>query len=333
MNSSKDFMPKIKREVDQTYVYPYKKTKFVPPEDKTLLIMGQTYERISEYCNDFKDKPLPAGWAAYWGIPEFEGVTSAFKNDTGSTQNHQYLVDNFPDTIIQSALWIVGHQDIDKKTFGGNYDDVIKKYCDWVKSVNRPVYLRIGYEFDGPHNALAPDLYDEAYRYIVDFMRNENVENVAFVWHSYASEPYETNHISAWYPGDDYVDWVAISVFGHAYDNADFGLHSDEVLQFAKQHHKPVMIAESSPVFGIDKNHDDVWHSWFVNFFSFIYSKNIKAFSFINEDWTSLKIVGISGWKNSLLQNNASVSEAWFKEVSKQRYLKQSSELFKILGY
>jgi hypothetical protein len=28
------------------------------------------------------------------------------------------------------------------------------------------------------------------------------------------------------------------------------------------------------------------WDQWFVNFFSFAYNKNIKAISFINEDWT-----------------------------------------------
>lgn len=31
---------KIKREVNPAFVYSYEKTKFVPEEDKTLLIMG-----------------------------------------------------------------------------------------------------------------------------------------------------------------------------------------------------------------------------------------------------------------------------------------------------
>ncbi|WP_421946464.1 hypothetical protein [Phaeodactylibacter xiamenensis] len=52
------------------------------------------------------------------------------------------------------------------------------------------------------------------------------------------------------------------------------------------------------------------WDQWFVNFFSFAYNKNIKAISFINEDWTQLNIEGISTWQDSRLQNNPQVANA-----------------------
>ncbi|NRA94071.1 MAG: 1,4-beta-xylanase, partial [Psychroserpens sp.] len=72
---------------------------------------------------------------------------------------------------------------------------------------------------------------------------------------------------------------------------------------------------------------------WFVNYFSFIYQKNIKAISFINEDWPKTKIPGISEWKDSRLTNNELISKAWFEEINKARYLKQSTNLFDQLGY
>jgi hypothetical protein len=128
------------------------------------------------------------------------------------------------------------------------------------------------------------------------------------------------------------VDWVAISVFGHAY-GADFGPYCDAILKFAKQHKKPVMIAEANPIHGIDKENIEVWNSWFVNFFNFIYNKNIKAISFINEDWPRTGISGISEWKDGRLYNNKQISEAWFKETNKDRYLKQSPVLYEQLGY
>ncbi len=323
----------IQTDIDPEFIYEYEKSKFVPPDGKTLLIMGQTVERITEYMDHFQDQPIPGGWSAYWGIPEFAGVTDSHKNETGSSQNHQLLVEKFPNTVLQSAMWMVGKWDIAKKAGNGDYDDVVKNYSAWAKSVNNLIYLRIGYEFDGAHNELEPMEYVKAYRHIVDLMRAEGVDNIAFVWHSYASKPFKDNPLSAWYPGDDYVDWAAISVFGHAYDGTDFGPYCDDVLRFARQHKKPVMIAESSPIKGIDKKSIESWNQWFVNFFSFSYSRNIKAISFINEDWSRIGIDGISEWKDSRLYNNEQVSKAWFKETNKDRYLKQSSELFKQLGY
>lgn len=331
--SIEKMVSKIQTDTDPDFIYDYEQTKFVPPQGKTLLIMGQTVESISEYLENFPDEKMPGGWSAYWGIPEFKGIKESYKNDTGSTQDHQMLVDSFPNTVVQSAMWMVGKWNVAKNAANGEYDRVIKKYCAWAKSTNRPIYLRIGYEFDGPHNELEPGEYVKAYRHIVDLIRKKGVDNIAFVWHSYASKPYKDYSLSDWYPGDDYVDWVAISVFGHAYNGTDFGPYSDDVLKFAKQHKKPVMIAESNPIHGIDNTNTEVWDQWFVNFFTFIYQKNIKAISFINENWPRTKITGISEWKDSRLYNNDQVSKAWFKETKKERYLKQSPELFEQLGY
>jgi hypothetical protein len=331
---TKEMVSRIQTDIDPEFIYEYEQTKFVPPKGKTLLVMGQTVERISEYMNHFPDQPIPGGWAAYWGIPEFKGVKESHKNkEVNNTQNHQMLIDEFPNTVVQSAMWMVGKWDVAKKAGFGDYDEVIKKYSGWVKSVDRPIYLRIGYEFDGPHNELEPEEYVKAYKHIVDLIRAEGVGNIAFVWHSYASPPFKGYPLSAWYPGDDYVDWVAISVFGHAYAGIDFGPDCDTVLQFAKERKKPVMIAESSPIKGVDKESTEAWNQWFVNFFTFTYSKNIKAISFINEDWPSFRMRGIEEWKDSRLYNNSQISEAWFKETNKDRYLKQSTNLFKQLGY
>jgi hypothetical protein len=331
--TTEEMVARIQTDIDTEFVYDYEQSKFVPPAGKTLLIMGQTVERINEYMDHFSAQPIPGGWSAYWGVPEFTGVTEIRKNETGSSQNHQMLIDKFPNTVVQSAMWMVGKWDVAKKAGKGAYDEVIKKYSAWAKSADRPIYLRIGYEFDGPHNELEPEEYVKAYRHIVDLMRAEGVDNIAFVWHSYAAPPFKGYPLSAWYPGDDYVDWVAISVFGHAYGDADFGSYCDDVLQFAKQHKKPVMVAESNPVNGIDEKNTEVWNQWFVHFFNFTYNKNIKAVSFINEDWPSIAIDGISEWKDARLYNNEQLSKAWFQETNKDRYLKQSTELYKQLGY
>ncbi|WP_165453951.1 glycoside hydrolase family 26 protein [Hyunsoonleella flava] len=328
-----DMVFKIKTSVDSNYVYPYENSKFVPPAGKTLLVMGQTVERINEYKKAFPKQPNPGGWSAYWAVTEFTGVKEKHTNSTGTSQNHQMLVDTFPNAVLHSAMWMVGKWNVTQNTILGINDKVIKRYAKWIKKVKRPVYLRIGYEFDGPHNVLEPDAYVKAYRHIVDILRAEGVDNVAYVWHSYASMPYKNYPVSDWYPGDDYVDWVGISIFGHAYAEAGIGKEGITVLDFAKAHKKPVMISEANPIFGVDKNNPKVWDDWFVNFFSLVYHKNIKAVCFINEDWTSTNIEGISHWKDARLYNNELVSKAWFKETGKDKYLKASDDLFEQLGY
>ena len=332
-SNSKTMISKINRTVDSSFVYSYQKSKFVPKGDYKLLIMGQSKERIEEYIQEFPDQPLPAGWAAYWGISEFKGLIEDFKNESGNTQNHQFLVARFPNTVIQSALWMVGHNNIAQFTGDGAYDKILKKFAKWVKSIHRPIYLRIGYEFDGQHNAIKPIDYVRAYKHIVDYLNQKGVDNIAYVWHSCAAPTFKGHPISSWYPGDDYVDWVGVSVFGQAYGGDTFGKNMDKVLAFAKAHQKPVMIAEANPIHGINTGSDDAWNQWFVPFFNFIYQKNIKAVSFINEDWQSLSITGIEKWKDGRLHNNASISEAWFLETSKPQFLKASEDLFEHLSY
>jgi hypothetical protein len=323
-----DLVDKIRTEVDPAFVYEYEQTKFVPPTGKTLLIVGQNLEDINEYTADFPHEPAPGGWMAYWGVPSTDGLWNTEVNEWGYTQNHQELVHSFPHSVLQSALWMVGKWDIAKKTAEGEYDHVIRDFSTWAKTVNCPIYLRIGYEFDGPHNELEPSEYVTAYKQVVDIIREEDVSNVAFVWHSYAAPPWEGHPLESWYPGDDYVDWVAVSLFGHMY-GSDLGPDAKAVFDFAKTHKKPVMVAESSPIYGIFDGDLRSWNTWFVNYFSLAYQKNIKAISFINADWS----VAPLDWQDARLQNNETVAEAWFMETAKDRYLKQSPQLFEQLGF
>ena len=93
------------------------------------------------------------------------------------------------------------------------------------------------------------------------------------------------------------------------------------------------MVAEASSIYGIDKNNSEAWDTWFVNFLSLMYQKNVKAISYINANWVAYTGFTSFNWKVVRLQNNQLIAEAWFKETGKERYLKQSSNLFKRLGY
>jgi len=104
------------------------------------------------------------------------------------------------------------------------------------------------------------------------------------------------------------------------------------VMEFARVHKKPVMVAEASPTSGIKEISTEAWDSWFVNFFTMCYSKNIKAISMINANWQQYDFPG-TNWQDARLTNNKTVSDAWFFETNKDRYLKASPSLFDELGY
>jgi hypothetical protein len=330
-----NMVAKINTQVDPAFVYEYEQSKFIPPAGKTLLIVGQDLQTIDQYMDSFSDQPVPGGWMAYWGITGMNGVDRKNADDIATQygqQNHQELVDEYPDNVLQSGLWIVGMWDVLENAGQGKYNTIIRQFSAWAKTVNRPVYLRIGYEFDGKHNQMEPVDYVKAYRLIVDIIRAEGANNVAFVWHSYAAPRYKGYPLSDWYPGDDYVDWVGISLFGHMY-SPDLNKEADEVFDFAKTHKKPVMIAEASPINGIDEGSIDAWNTWFVNFLSLGYRKNVKAISYINANWPAYTGFSDLQWKDARIQNNQQIADAWFNETGKDRYLKRSPELYEQLGY
>ena len=61
-----------------------------------------------------------------------------------------------------------------------------------------------------------PGAFVAAYRRIVQLMRQEGAYNVSFVWHmNWSDGPSDSwNRLENYYPGDDMVDWIGVSVYG-----------------------------------------------------------------------------------------------------------------------
>ncbi len=227
----------------------------------------------------------------------------------------------YPNSVLQIGLYLVKAL---PAIVDGKHDDNIDKLGDWIKQANRPIYLRVGYEFDLPENDYAPDLYVKAFRRIRDRLDRRGVLNVAYVWHSYAAQ--QTQKAATWYPGDAYVDWVAVSYFSPKQQP-----YPDLIAQFAREHGKPLMIAEATPR-GIGTGRGaESWEGWFVPCFLFMARNGVKAFCYIDCDWDASP--RWQGWGDTRIAANEVVKKAWLKEIGAKRYLKASPELFKTLGY
>ena len=247
----------------------------------------------------------------------------------------QLKAPGFENCLVAIGLSIVGSE---KKIADGELDQQIIDLGNWMKSLDkRPIFLRIGYEFDGyDWNHYNKEYYLKAWHHIVDKFRMMGVNNVAYVWQSKGFATTMDEMVS-WYPGDDYVDWCGFSFFSNP-DN--------EMIKFGKKHGKPVFICESTPVLqqGNSNVYDDadikkpeiaikLWNQWYSDFFKTIEDNQdvVKAFSYINTNWPSEVM-----WLNnntfnqvdSRIQMSDYVSTNWKAELAKDKYLKPNNTLF-----
>jgi len=333
---------------DQKYVA----AKFEPANGKCLFFIGQDMEAIGGlegydgYCDHFR---IPAGFTLYTNFSPGENVFGFMtqgndgietKANWGAGDTCAKCYTDHPDfkySLLAIGLSLVDHE---KAVANGERDDLIRELGGWIKGLGkRPVFLRIGYEFDGwDWNHYSKKHYLLAWKRIYAVFEEMGVSNVAFVWQSKGSG---TNQkaLEEWYPGDEWVDWCGYSYFGDP---------DEEMLTFARRHQKPVFIAEATPVFQEGKLFFDTrlsdpkiaqraWEKWFIPFLETIHTHSdiIKAFSYINVNWSEqpMWIINPVFQKvDSRIQVNELLSEKWNQELQDKRYLWPDEELWKILG-
>lgn len=298
--------------------------KYVPPGGRVLLIVGQATNAIGEYVAS--NGVAPGGVIGYTSVYMTDGLTNA-ANAGGGTQHAQWLADHLPDSAVQLGLYMVGALD---GVTNHEHDAVLDHLGAWIAGAARPVYLRIGYEFDYPGNAYEPAPYVAAWRYIVDRMRGQGVTNADFVWHSYASAA--AHPVTDWYPGDDYVDWFAVSIFFQVFGTDTWYLAN--MADLARQHHKPLMIAESSPLTRGTTNGIVCWTSWFERVFAYIREEDVRAFSYINCNWDGPEYPQFNtlGWGDCRVESDPYVQERWLAEITNGVYWNAAPDLFQRLA-
>ena len=132
----------------------------------------------------------------------------------------------------------------------GTYDGNMRAVCDVLGTLKSPVTLRFAHEMDDDNGQFIwagwnPDDYIAAYRKMIDVCR-ASAPNITVMWSPLGDEGMEE-----YYPGEDYVDLVGVSVFGlQAWDQAKFGHDRtfDEIFgpryERAASFGKPVVVAE-----------------------------------------------------------------------------------------
>ena len=357
---------------------PAQQNRFIPPQQKQLLFIGQDSDTISEYISNTPEDNIEAV-TLYSQLKSNSKDTTLFGIYSKANWNSGDM--DFSKTLTESpkAALAIGLA-IDqcnqaphaKNIAAGNYDNALNALIEYLSALSpKRVFLRIGYEFDGPWNCYQPESYIAAYRKIVNAIRAAGLTNVTNVWQSatwpdgYGNEIYNTGnpeHFERWYPGDDIVDWVGVSVFYRDLTNWNYTPPNtpqggqQAALDFARTHNKPVMIAESAPqgyrIEGLTQSPiqenkpspvtaEHIWQSWYVPFFDFIETNKdvIGAVAYINANWESQNMwhclpaiqAGKPGcnqgnWGDSRVHINSYIKAKWLEQINDDSRWIQTSQ-------
>jgi Glycosyl hydrolase family 26 len=132
-----------------------------------------------------------------------------------------------------------------QRMVAGDFDAALTRWFTAARDTGIPMMVEFGTEVNGdwfPWNGLwngggtttgygdpavadGPERFVDAYRHLVDLSRAAGATNLTWVYHVNAdSRPRKPwNTIAAYYPGDAYVDWIGVSIYGNQSPGDYFG--------------------------------------------------------------------------------------------------------------
>lgn len=133
----------------------------------------------------------------------------------------------------------------------GMYDPYLIRWAKDAREAKVTILIRLGHEMNdpyrypwGPQNN-EPEDFIYAWRHVIDLFKEENVTNVLWVWAPHLAY----GKFADYYPGDQYVDWVATGTLNYgtvapwsqwwSFDEI-FSRYYEELAEFKK----PILIAE-----------------------------------------------------------------------------------------
>lgn len=204
-------------------------------------------------------------------------------------------------------------------------DSHLRKWARDANSVGIPIFLRFASEMNGNWVVWHGDTakYIEKFRLISKVMKEE-APNVAMVWSPNDVPRYS---MAAYYPGDQYVDWVGINLYTMPYGDGQPTLPSygtspverlEEVYRLYADR-KPIMISETG--IAHKTNRDGKSHTnWAVSNLDRLYEvipkkyPRVKAITYFNQNMTTRESL------NDYLLRDDSVMMAAYKSIISNPY-------------
>ncbi len=204
----------------------------------------------------------------------------------------------------------------------GDFDAELTLWALDAQATGIPLLVEFGTECNGwwfPWNAFwngkdtktgygDPMLYDgmerfrDAYRHIIDLFEALGVDNITWFFHvdAYNDPDRPWNKMAGYYPGDEYIDWIGVSVYGPQEPGEGWWLFSDVLndswneIKAVSPGGKPIAVLEWGV---IDYSHVGPKDVWITDALDAItpggsYYPQIKAVSYWHENFgqTNLRL-------------------------------------------
>ena len=203
-----------------------------------------------------------------------------------------------------------------------------------LRLLARPVFLRVGYEFNGPWNAYPAPQYVAAYRRLSAAIRGDPVLNpsVALVWDGSCDTGVDP---TPYWPGDDdQVDWQGVNLFSRGSAPVDppqscpwFWFEDSKKAGF------PILIGEATPR-GLFTNRSGTWAAWFAPLLALLAERKPGLLSYIDMDWEHTDSGRWVGWGDSRVEapGAEAVLEGWKGAASGWFNRANRSDVLAVLG-
>jgi len=287
-----------------------------PPARRVLHGAGQSPDEFRKYWDAVSQTP-PAIYMSYCGLKRYTlDFYARLRHELDSYEPHC--------VIPQIGLAMThdgkpeGHYE--HEVAAGRYDAQLDGFWEGLSGLRRPVFLRIGYEFNGHWNGYEPEPFKAAWRRVGKALRDHKLDEVATVW-CYAPEG-NNREYQAYYPGHDVVDWWAVDLFGIEQFDSE---RTRSFMEEAARRGFPVMIGESTPRrVGVLEGARS-WEKWFARYFRFIREHpHVKAFCYISWDWG--KYPKWQDWGECRIHVNGEVLERYRRELADGLYIHAQAE-------
>jgi hypothetical protein len=208
--------------------------------------------------------PGKALFGSYLGLDgmEYSEALALRKKQLGREQRivHVFYAwrDNLPSSIPylpKGAIPMVSWRGPKHETIlSGESDSYIAASARQLRDLDRPTLLRWGWEMNGDwyawggfKNNKNAQGYVDCYQHLWKIFQKQGADNVSWVWSpNWNNAPNEAwNRMEAYYPGDEYVDWVGVS--GYNLHKEDPATLFDPIYQKYSPI-KPLMITEIGSV-------------------------------------------------------------------------------------
>jgi hypothetical protein len=181
----------------------------------------------------------------------------------------------------------------------GKWDSKITTWAKAAKEYGKPIFLRLFPEMNGnwhlyseaKNPSQTSQLFVKAWRRIVKISRKTGASNIIWVWAPTAVDVGGI-HWADYYPGDEYVDWVGVSVYNFLGSGDPESQIMDIYNDYADR--KPIIIAESGAGDADGKakkyrpgtRYFDNPEKWIQRYFDTLEKKapRVKAFVWFNID-------------------------------------------------